>query len=69
MVDGDDSRAVVNQFVETMPSIDSLQLRKKIVRCTPDIDLKTNFECPECGISEKVVLPIGIGFLYPDLEK
>ena len=65
-VEGETDRAVVNRFVDSMLSRDSLELRKYLKEITPDIDTTFSFECPSCGFEqEKMALPIGVGFFWP----
>ncbi|HUU86274.1 MAG TPA: hypothetical protein VMX17_00805 [Candidatus Glassbacteria bacterium] len=64
-VEGERSRAVVTSFVDKMLSQDSLALRREISRCTPDLDSSFTFECLECGYSDTMDIPLGIGFFWP----
>ena len=65
-VDGDSDRGVVNKFVDSMLSRDSLELRKHLKEVTPDIDTTFTFVCPHCDYEqEKMTLPIGINFFWP----
>jgi hypothetical protein len=64
-VEGDTSRAVVASFVEKMLSQDSLALRREISRSMPDVDSSFDFECVECGYSDNLDIPLGIGFFWP----
>ena len=65
-VEGETDRALVNKFVDSMLSRDSLELRKYLKEITPDIDTTFTYECPSCGYEqEKMALPIGVGFFWP----
>jgi len=64
-INGDDTRVVINNFVGTMRSIDSLALRKEIQRIAPDVESTFFFTCEECGFEDMVDIPLGIGFLWP----
>ena len=65
-VNGEDDRAAINTFVDSMLSRDSLALRKHLKQITPDIDSTFYYECNSCG--HEVVdmqLPIDVGFFWP----
>jgi hypothetical protein len=63
-VDGNTDRAVVRKFVdERFLARDSRVFRKYINEIQPDVDLRF---FPENGPEEGAVIPIGIGFLWPD---
>lgn len=65
-VDGNEDKGVINKFVDSMLSRDSLELRKYLKEVTPDIDTTFGFECPHCQFEqEKMALPIGVGFFWP----
>jgi len=64
-VDGEEGRAIINKFVETMRSADSLALRKEIQRIAPDVESSFFFTCEECGFEDTVDIPLGIGFFWP----
>lgn len=65
-VDGDEDKMMINKFVDTMLSRDSLALRRHIKENTPDIDTTIYFECPECGHEvDNLQMPIDVGFFWP----
>lgn len=65
-VEGETDRILINKFVDSMLSRDSLELRKYLKEITPDIDTTFSYECPSCGYEqEKMALPIGVGFFWP----
>lgn len=68
-VDGNSDKKVINTFVDNLLTIDSLQLRKEITKVNPDVDIKVDFECQSCDHSERMVMPIGLSFLYPHIEE
>jgi hypothetical protein len=63
-VDGDDSQATINNFVQNLLARDSMYLRKEIQRVSPDIELIQEVEIE--GESVKVDIPMTVGFFWPD---
>ena len=63
-VDGDDSNATINNFVQNLLARDSMYLRKHIKEVTPDIELSQEIEIG--GESVKVDIPMTVGFFWPD---
>ena len=64
-VDGSEDRQKIAEFVKSMPARDSLALRNRIATTKPDIITKQVTECPSCGSSEEVSIPLGVSFLWP----
>ena len=64
-LDGNPDRSIIKKFVDNMLSIDSLELRKGLLKVTPDVDMKFQFECKECSYSERMALPLGVSFFWP----
>jgi len=65
-VDGDESQATINNFVQNLLARDSMYLRKEIKKVTPDIELSQEIEIG--GESVKVNIPMTVGFFWPDAE-
>jgi hypothetical protein len=63
-IDGDGDRTVINSFVDSMLSRDSLFLRQSIAKNAPDIDLKQKVELE--GEEVEVVIPMTPDFFWPD---
>jgi len=63
-VDGDDSQATINNFVQNLLARDSMHLRKQIRDVTPDIELIQEIEIG--GESVKVDIPLTVGFFWPE---
>ena len=66
-VDGDDSQATINNFVQNLLARDSMHLRKEIRDVTPDIELSQEIEIE--GESVKVDIPMTVGFFWPDASR
>jgi len=68
-IDGDMDKVKIKSFVDSQLSAkDSLALRRHIREVTPDLDMTFNFVCPECGHQEKMSVPLGASFFWPNLN-
>jgi len=63
-VDGDESQAIINNFVTNLLARDSMFLRKQIKNITPDIELAQEIEIG--GETVKVNIPMTVGFFWPE---
>jgi len=63
-VDGDESQAIINNFVINLLARDSMHLRKQIKNITPDIELSQEIEIG--GETVKVNIPMTVGFFWPE---
>ena len=59
-------RAYINKFVDAMPALDSLTLRRKIDEVTPDVDYKYEFVSP-AGYTFTANVSIGVDFFFPKI--
>lgn len=64
-VDGDSSKATIWNFVDNMLVKDARYLRENYKTYVPDVDFEIAIEC-DCGTAQKVRLPIGVNFFWPD---
>jgi len=65
-VEGNTDKAVIKQFVDTLSSKDSLAFRQHLRETMPDLDTNFNFVCEECNYEERMMMPIGIDFFWPE---
>jgi len=65
-VDNNDNKAVVNDFVHNLPSMDAKHIRKVYQNLVPSVELRTLFECEECNFSKEVNVPITVQFFWPE---
>lgn len=63
-IDGKSDRAYINKFVDAMPALDSLTLRRKIDEVTPDVDYKYEFVSP-AGYTFEANVTMGVDFFFP----
>lgn len=65
-VDGKTDRSYINRFVDAMPALDSLTLRRKIDEVTPDIEYKYEFISP-AGYTFEAPVSLGVDFFFPKI--
>jgi len=66
-IEGHTDQAVIDQFVENMPTIDSRHFKICLRAVTPNIDIKENLICTNCKFEKEVEVPFGTDFFWPDL--
>lgn len=64
-VNGDSSKATVWNFVDNLLVKDARYLREQYSKIIPDVNFSVPIEC-SCGASQKVRMPIGVNFFWPD---
>jgi len=64
-VGGVANRAKISNFVDHMSARDSLALRTYIANNEPGIQMKQDVNCPGCGETNTIFLPITRQFLWP----
>jgi hypothetical protein len=69
-VNGNSDRAAIRKFVDSpqLSAKDSLALRKHMREHNPDIDMSFDFKCSECTYERRSDVPIGVSFLWPDID-
>lgn len=65
-IDGVEDRSVIAKQIAYLPARDSLMLRKYMEQHEPGIDMRCQFECPNCGHTEEVAVPMGASFFWPN---
>jgi len=51
--------------ISNMPATDSRSLRLHMDRIAPGVDMVQEYECPSCGKSAEVEIPMGTEFFWP----
>ena len=64
-VNGISDKLTLNQFINTLPASDSRFLRNAYKALTPNLDLKQEFCCPECGSDTTMEVPFTADFFWP----
>lgn len=65
-IDGKTDRNYINKFVDAMPALDSLTLRRKIDEVTPDVDYRYEFVSPG-GYAFEATISLGVDFFFPKI--
>lgn len=64
-IDGNTDRSYINRFIEAMPALDALIIRRKILEVSPDVDMTYEFEAKD-GFKFKGRLTLGVDFFFPE---
>ena len=62
--DNSDKRAIA-QFVDNLPVVDAKLLRGIVKHLTPDVNMRQEFVCSQCGHEEEVEIPFTVEFFWP----
>lgn len=65
-IDGVSDKNQISRFVQYMPAIDSLALRKHIDENEPGVDMTVEFSCQNCEHVADITLPMGPSFFWPN---
>lgn len=65
-IDGKTDRDYINKFVDTMPALDSLTIKKKINEVSPEFDMNYTFKTKD-GYEFKAYLVVGADFFFPNI--
>ncbi len=65
-INGNEDRGAIAKQITYLPARDSLTLRKYMELHEPGIDMRCQFECPNCGHTEEVAVPMGPSFFWPN---
>ena len=65
-VDGNEDRSYINSFINVMNVRDSRAFRKYFEEIEPDVIMKQDFNCPQCGHRGEVDIPVTVDFFWPD---
>jgi len=63
-IDGNADRTYIGKFVDAMPALDALTIRRKILDVSPDVDMDYEFTAKD-GYKFKAQLSVGIDFFFP----
>ena len=66
-IEGHSEQHIIDQYVENMPVVDSRHFKICLKATTPNIEIKQNFLCYNCGFEKEVDVPFGANFFWPDL--
>lgn len=67
-VDGDTDPMRIQQFIQNeFRMLDSRKFKKHLETTQPDMDLVFDFTCDKCDYADRLNLPVGMDFFWPDL--
>lgn len=58
-------RSYIDKFVDAMPALDAMTIRKKISAVSPDVDMKYEFTTKD-GYKFEAYLTLGLDFFFPN---
>ena len=68
-IDGNPDKGLIRKFIEEQLSAkDSLALRKQMRETNPDVDFSFDFKCNNCSYERRMDIPMGLSFLWPDID-
>lgn len=65
-IGGNTDRSYISKFVDAMPALDALTIRRKIVDVSPDVDMSYEFTAKD-GYKFTTELSVGIDFFFPSI--
>ena len=65
-LEGSKDQAIINKYVNSMPTQDSRYLRQAFRAITPDVKIAKDFECPSCDHEQELEVSFGADFFWPD---
>ena len=65
-IDEKTDRSYIEKFVNVMPALDAVTIRRKILEVSPDVDMKYEFTAPD-GFKFTANLEVGIDFFFPSI--
>ena len=57
-------RSYIDRFVDAMPALDAVTIRRKIMAVSPDVDMKYEFTAKD-GYKFEAFLTLGLDFFFP----
>lgn len=64
-VNGQESPLVIESFIQAIPARDARLLRSVYSQCVPNIDLTQVYDCPNCGHTADMEVPLNTDFFWP----
>lgn len=65
-INGNTDKSYIRKFVEAMPALDALTIRKKIAEVSPDVDMSYEFVGKD-GFKFTSSLVVGVDFFFPNI--
>jgi hypothetical protein len=64
-VNGNKDKAVIKQFIENLPALDSRTMRLLYKELMPNVDMNQNFICASCSFEQEMEVPFTVDFFWP----
>lgn len=64
-IEGRSERSYISKFIDAMPALDALTIRRKIQEVSPDVDMDYEFKAKD-GYKFIAQLSVGIDFFFPN---
>lgn len=65
-IEGNTDRTYIGKFIDAMPAMDALTIRRKITDVSPDVDMDYEFQTKD-GYKFNAQLSVGIDFFFPNI--
>ena len=65
-IEGNTDRTYIGKFIDAMPAMDALTIRRKIIDVSPDVDMDYEFQTKD-GYKFNAQLSVGIDFFFPNI--
>jgi hypothetical protein len=65
-IDGKTDRSYIDRFVDAMPALDALTIRKKLIDVSPGVDMRYEFTTAD-GFKFNAILSVDIDFFFPSI--
>ena len=65
-VENNSDKTLINNFVDSMPAMDSKFLRRLYAKLIPNVDMKQEFLCVYCGYVTEMEVPFTAAFFWPE---
>ena len=66
--DGETDRFALTALIKNMPARDSKHLRTIVDKVSPKHLFESEFECPSCGVTADVEVPLSVRFFWPNAK-
>jgi len=65
-INGESNRAIIESFISHAPAIDSRYIRGIYKKVVPNIDMKQEYSCSNCGFESEMEVPLTAKFFWTE---
>ena len=65
-VNGEDNRALIESFINNAPALDTRYLRGVYKKAVPNINMKQDYSCSNCGFESEMEVPLTAKFFWAE---